>query len=139
MRAQDEILRKIEEVKGSDFLQIKTGDLVNYLDYEHAKSYLKPEVMANEWASNINEKESILKEMLDYMPFAWEKANECRGISASRSMQHYSIWVWMLGEEELFADLENYEYYGKDNLVKICNYYGWDSTQWDDNIRVNNG
>ena len=34
---------------------------------------------ANEWASNINEKESILKEMLDYMPFAWEKANGCRG------------------------------------------------------------
>ena len=79
MRAQDEILRKIEEVKGSDFLQIKTGDFIIYLDYEHAKSYLKPEVMANEWTPNINEKESILKEMLDYMPFAWGKSKWVSG------------------------------------------------------------
>jgi hypothetical protein len=29
-------------------------------------------------------------------------------------------WVWLLGDEAVnhFGDLEDYEYYGKDNLVK---------------------
>lgn len=137
MRTQDEIVKKIEEGKDYDFLGTKLSDLIVYLDYEHACSYLNPEVTKENWIMSINNREAILAEMLDYMSFAWEKANGCRGLSTMRSMDHYSIWIWLLGDEEIFKDLKNYEYYGKDNLVKICQHYGWDSSQWDDNIRVN--
>ncbi len=36
------------------------------------------------------------------------------------------------------VDAGDYEFYGKDNLVRICDLYGWDSSQWDDGRRVNN-
>lgn len=137
MRTQTEIVAKIESLKDADFFGFKTSDLIGYLDYEHAKPYLKPEVTADQWKSEPSDRESVLKKMRDYMDFAWEKANNCRGISAGRSMAHYSIWVWMLGEEETFGDLESYEHYGKANLVKLCEHYGWDAKQWDDGVRVN--
>lgn len=81
------------------------------------------------------DRESILNEMLDYMSFAFEKANNFRGISASRSMSHYSAWTWLIGDD--FGNLLDYEYYGKDNLVEICEKYGWDHSQWDDGVRLN--
>lgn len=73
--------------------------------------------------------------MLDYMEFAWDKANNGRGISAMRSMHHYMAWTWMLGDD--LGNLLDYQYYGKDNLVKICKHYGWDHAKWDDGVRRN--
>lgn len=75
--------------------------------------------------------------MIEYMPFAWEKANNCRGLSAGRSLAHYTAWLWLDGDNEIWPTLEDYEYYGKDKLVEICNYLGIDSKQWDDGIRKN--
>jgi len=142
MRTQQEIVEKINSVKNRDFLCAMASDLIGYLDYEHAKEYLKPEVTAEEWnytppATEEEFRKQVLKGMEEYMPFAWDKANDCRGISAGRSMQHYMMWVWLLGDESVFGDLEQYEYYGKDNLVRICEHYGWDHKQWDDGRRVN--
>jgi hypothetical protein len=137
MRTQDEIVNKIKEIEFTDFFGFKTSDLIDYLDYEHAKPYLKPEVTKDQWKIMPTDRESILKEMHEYMSFAWDKANNRRGISASRTMGHYSIWVWMLGDEEIFGNLEDYEYYGKDKLVELCEHYGWDAKQWDNGERVN--
>ena len=50
-------------------------------------------------------------------------------------MCHYMAWVWLAGDD--LGDLTDYQYYGKDNLVKICDHYGWDSSQWDDGERTN--
>ena len=136
-RTQEEIVEKLERVKQDDFFGFKTTDLLGYLDYEHAKPYLKEGCTKEEWGLKLNDRESILAEMKDYMPFAWDKANNQRGISAGRSMAHYNVWVWMLRDEEVFGDLEEYQYYGKDNLRKLCDTYGWDANQWDDNIREN--
>jgi len=137
MRTQEEILKKIEDVAEEDFFGFMRGDLLGYLTYENARPFLKPEVTVDQWENAPNDRDSIVSVMLEYMPFAWEKANSCRGISAARSMQHYKIWTWMIGDEDAFGDLNDYEFYGKDNLVKICNHYGWDSSQWDDGVRVN--
>ena len=73
--------------------------------------------------------------MKEYMEFAWEKANEFRGLSAMRSMHHYTAWTWLLGDD--FGNLLQYDYYGKDNLIRICEHYGWDHTKWDDGVRSN--
>lgn len=137
MRTQEQIVEKIEQVKETDFFGFQTTDLIGFLDYQHAKPYLKPEVTEEQWKPNLYTREHILSMMHEYMPFAWDKANNCRGLSAGRSMSHYSIWVWLLGDEDAFGDLEDYNYYGKDNLVRICNHYGWDPKQWDDGIRSN--
>lgn len=68
--------------------------------------------------------------MLDYMPFALGKAQDHRGLSASRSIDHFRAWLWMLSDDETlgFCDVEeNYTNYGAPILREICENYGFDT------------
>ncbi len=137
LRTQEQIVAKMKQVEDTDFFGVIRSDLLNYLDYEHAKEFLKPEAKEEQWNFNPLTREKVLGEMLEYMPFAWDKAINMRGLSAGRSMHHYTAWVWLIGDEEVFGNLEDYQFYGKDNLRKICEHYGWNADQWDDGIRCN--
>ena len=136
-RSQEDILARINQLKDTDFFGHQISDLVDFLEYENAKPFLKPDTTKEQWDATSSDRDTILKRMEEYMDFAWEKANDRRGLSAGRSMDHYSAWVWMLGDQDKFGDLGDYEYYGKDNLKKICDTYGWDSSKWDDGVREN--
>ena len=129
MRTNDEILARIEAVKANDWMGTQISDLVVRLPFAKALPYLKPEVKEDDWEVMPRDRETVLAEMLDYMPFAWDKANNERGVSASRSMNHYSAWVWLAGDD--LGDLTQYQFYGKDNLRRICKHYGWDVSQWE--------
>ena len=135
MRADDEILQRIEAIKSNDAFGFEITDLIHRLPFDLAKPYLKEGVSEDEWSPLPRDRDSLIKEMLDYMPFAWEKANNERGISAYRNMCHYSAWTWLAGDD--LGDLHDYEFYGKDNLVRICEHYGWNHSHWDDGRRVN--
>ena len=135
MRTDEEILSRIESVTDSDWLGTQRNDLINRLPFISAKQFLVEGVTESEWVPLSRDRDTVLAEMLEYMPFAWGKANNERGISAGRSMDHYTSWSWLLGDD--FGDLSRYQYYGKDNLVRICEKYGWDHSQWDDGIRSN--
>jgi hypothetical protein len=140
MRTQEEILKKIEEEsKRPSLFNFVVSDLMGYLTYENAKPFLKEEVTGELWKTSPCNENSILKEMKDYMPFAWSKANGYRGLSAARSMDHYTAWIWLLGDEyvEKFGDIRNYEFYGKDNLKAICDEFGWADVNHDDGVREN--
>lgn len=43
MKTQKEIVDKINEIKDEDFFGFRVSDLLEYLDFEHAKEFLKPE------------------------------------------------------------------------------------------------
>ena len=135
MRTDQEIIDRINARKEADFFGFELTDLLIRLPFELAKPFLNPDVKGEDWKVQPRDRDSVLKEMLEYMPFAWDKANNCRGLSAVRSMCHYMAWVWLAGDD--LGDLTDYQYYGKDNLVKICDHYGWDSSQWDDGERTN--
>ena len=135
MRTDQEIIDRINARKEVDFFGFELTDLLIRLPFELAKPFLNPDVKGEDWKVQPRDRDSVLKEMLEYMPFAWDKANNCRGLSAVRSMSHYTAWVWLAGDD--LGDLTEYEFYGKDNLVKICDHYGWDSSQWDDGERTN--
>ena len=135
MRTDQEIIDRINARKEADFFGFELTDLLIRLPFELAKPFLNPDVKGEDWKVQPRDRDSVLKEMLEYMPFAWGKANNCRGLSAVRSMCHYMAWVWLAGDD--LGDLTDYQYYGKDNLVKICDHYGWDSSQWDDGERTN--
>ena len=66
------------------------------------------------------------------MAFAWEKANHRRGISAGRSLDHMSAWLWLLGHDEAADAMLDHDHYGKPRLRAICEAFGWDWRQWDD-------
>ena len=133
MRTAEEILARIEEIKDRDWIGLESRDLIECLPFALAQPFLKPEVTEVDWRPESAMVEHVKARMLDYMPFAWEKANNCRGLSAGRSMSHYMAWVWLAGDD--LGDLTNYRYYDKDNLVRICEHYGWNHAQWDDGER----
>lgn len=135
IRTDEEILARVEEVKDRDWMGFERNDLIIYLPFDKARPFLVEGTTEDEWETLDRSRESVLKTMLDYMPFAWDKANNKRGLSAGRSMSHYAAWIWMAGDD--VGDLTEYEYYGKDNLRMICEHYGWDADQWDDGERAN--
>lgn len=138
MRTQEEIVKRINERKGNDILGFETDIYITYLDYKHAKPFLKKDVEGGNWKPK---KTNPTEELKSYMPFAWEKANNCRGISAGRSIMHMVAWLWLDGQDEFLLnnDIKNYEYYGKPQLIAICELYGINWKQYDDGVRTNTG
>ena len=134
-RTDDEIISRINVVADRDFFGFEVSDLVVRLEYEKAKQFIPPDVTQKDWEVVSREPADVISMMRDYMPFAWEKANDGRSLSAGRSLSHYSAWIWLAGDD--LGDLLEYEFYGKDKLVLICNHYGWDSSEWDDGVRTN--
>lgn len=139
MRTQTEIVERLESRRAQDVFGFEVSEYVRALDFEHARPYLKEGVTAEEWEPDLMTDDAIRKCAVDYMDFAWEKANGCRGISAWRSLAHYQAWLWLLGDDELWPTLSDYEYYGKPELRRICEYFGLDADHWDDGVRTNEG
>lgn len=131
MRTQDEIVARIRTRKEQDFFGFETSEYLDYLDYTHAKEFLKPETTQKQWEKVRSEAKSPEEAIKDYMPFAWGKANDCRGISAGRSIMHMVAWLWLDGKD--WSEIEDYQYYGKPQLVRICKEYGIDWRALDDN------
>ncbi len=133
-RTQEEIVERIKARKEHDMFGFEVSEYVNYLDYAHAKEFLKDDTTKEKWTQVCKDTKSPEDTIKDYMPFAWDKANNCRGISANRSIMHMIAWLWLDGEDWLDKDFaENYQYYGKPQLVRICDEYSIDWQALDDN------
>jgi hypothetical protein len=143
LRSPQEILQRYLSRRATDPLGFEVGEYLPYMSFRDAQSaeIFSPEMPEETFNSARAEysHEKLLEEMQRYMPFAWEKANGCRGISANRSVDHYIAWIWLMGDDAFLTELEAipYQHYGKEILVAICQHYGWDSAQWDDGIRTN--
>lgn len=128
MRTQQEILDRIASEKSDDFMGTQRSDLVDHLEFENAKPFLKPEYIqkvidgTEKWEEDKTPAETII----DYLPFAIGKAEDERGLSASRSICHMIAWLWLDGNP-LAEQIENgeieYEPYGMPILKKIKKQY----------------
>ena len=140
MRTPAEIKERIQELSQgtADFFGVQRSDLVTFLPFKEAQIYLKEGVTEEEWDWKEPTEENIKKEILDYMPFAWDKANDMRGLSANRSIDHMMGWLWLISDE-LYQKIAYipYEHYGKEKLVAICEHFGWQYQNWDDGVRTN--
>ena len=138
MRSQEEIVARLKARKKGDVFGWEWEEYLAHLDFEHAWEFLKPGATAEQWAEVTKDELRPAERIRDYMPFAWDKANGCRGISAARSLMHLVAWTWLDGKDELSRELEgDYEHYGKEKLRRVCEEYGLDADQWDDDVRVN--
>ena len=141
MRTQEELFQRYLARKDHDMFGFETGEYLrgmerNRLERLREMGHIKEDADLSEWEPDLNNGDALAKCMHEYMPFAWDKANNCRGISAWRSLAHYIAWLWMAGEEG-FDNLDDYEFYGKPQLERICDYLRLDASQWDDGIRSN--
>jgi hypothetical protein len=128
-RTPEEILARIEQIKADDFFGFQTTDLVSFLPYESALPFLQDGVTEADWKPRTDP----VQQIKDYAEFAWDKANNRRGLSASRSVEHMKAWLWLDGKDELAERMDSvYEYYGKPCLVLVCREYGIDWRALDD-------
>lgn len=127
MRTQDEIAERAHS--SSEFLNFAPDVIVPFLDFEHAQPFLKPEVTAGEWACKELTREAVLAEMREYMAeYGWPKVLDHRGLSAERTVQKMTAWLWLLGDDEAVAFAEdegNYPQYGAPVLKFICERLGF--------------
>lgn len=133
MKTLEEIKNKLKSIlttPGEDTFGTKYTDLLVLLPYEYAKEFLKDAVTEAEWqgvdGKTEYSEEGIKKEIIAYLPFAWEKANSCRGLSAARSMDHMWAWCWVLEWEDLCESIKGYSLYGKPQLKAISERVGFD-------------
>lgn len=133
-RSDVEILARVEAIRPVDFLlPTQRFDLIIRLSFEAAKPFLGPDATPESWGEpKPRDAESVKGDMLKYMPFAWEKANNCRGLSAARTLGHMSAWLWLMGMGAAADQIQEYNCYGKPQLRAICEHFGWDWRQWDD-------
>lgn len=149
MRTQEEIAARCEETSKMPFC-FQPDVFLDFLDFDHARPFLKPEATREQWdvAPDPNAppspypdreilvlghpvpltRENVLALMREYMAFAWEKVRHQRGISANRSVDKMTAWIWLLTDEEAMTAIEDLDYapYGAPILRYICRRYGFD-------------
>lgn len=131
-RSQGELLEKYNSRSG--FLDFYGSVLLDFMELETAKPLLKEESVTDyesgkeKWAV-VNTIEEAAQDFLDYMVFAWMKAEDQRGISATRSVQKLAAWLWVMGCDDLAAQVEDeglYNPYGAPALIEVCTGMGID-------------
>ena len=134
-----QIVERIAQV--GDLFGTERGDLIFALSsFEAARPFLRDDATPERWEKSrmANTEEAIKASILDYLPFAWDKANNCRGLSAARSLFHMRAWLWLLGEDEVAEVLGGeYDRYGKPQLAAISERYGFNWQAHDNGEWVN--
>ncbi len=127
-RTQEEILQRFETA--DDFFGTQRVDLVSFMTFENAKKFLnddfvlKVESGEEKWEPSPDAKTKIV----EYLPFAYDKAEGQRGLSAARSLLHFKTWIWLDDPDfydEIISEMEDYYGYGIPVLDKISAKYGF--------------
>ncbi len=128
----EEIGERFEARCKDDILGFEVNIYANYMTYKQIKSHAKDSLTEESWGKvpTLN-RDDIIKEMREYITFAFDKAHGERGISASRSIEHFIAWTWLAGDIVFSTQIEeeydqNYHGYGLPILIKICKHYGFD-------------
>lgn len=128
MRTQEEIATKVRASR-TKFLDFAGDALLAYLDFDHAREFLKDGTTAEQWAECHTPlaADKVIAEMRDYMSFAWGKVEDHRGISASRSVDKMTAWAWLLGDGGAYAAIEaaGFPNYGAPKLAAVCRVLGF--------------
>lgn len=138
-RTPAEIIARMDEVAklGRDALGVERSRLLEALPFVDAKKFLvgdHPHTPESWEAARTKTVEQAQAQIVDYLEFAWVKANQCNGTSTTRSISHFRGLLWLIGDNETLAfleDPESYAYFGKPQLVKLCERFGFDWRQSD--------
>jgi hypothetical protein len=129
MRTQEEILERFNNA--DDLFGTQKQDLIEFMDFETAKPLLKEEYVSK---VEMGEEKRPPAEtdakarILDYLPFAYDKAENQRGLSAARSLLHMKTWIWLDDPAfygEIVDAIDNYYDYGIPVLNRISAHYGF--------------
>ena len=131
IRTAEEIKNKIKDGFSTDVMGwFSIYDIMTALPFEEVVDELSLEFLQQRNAKEVWEeevrlktREDVIRVMKNYLEFAWDKANNERGLSADRSIHHYIAWAWLI-DDELYEKIvemyeNNYYPYGKPILQYI--------------------
>lgn len=158
-RPPAEIIERIKflATDQSDLYGVERSRLLDALPWVEAEKWMNvghpwtPE----KWTEHrVATPEKLHAALVDYLPHAWGKANQCNGISAQRSLSQFMGLLWLLGEEhdELRESIEpdrepqtvkidgedvvdmrpKTDYFGKLALVAVSEAFGFNWRDHDD-------
>lgn len=126
MKTTEEILARIKELEdsGADWMGTQRGDLVGALTFTAAKKFLVEDALRADWHPYLTQSE-VKDRIKEYLPFAIGKAEDHRGLSAGRSIDHFTTWLWLLGNEEISAEFleASYQNYGCPQLAVVIKHF----------------
>lgn len=120
--------KAVEIFSGNSFFGFDKEVAADFLSFDKVKHIYKDEYVKlvesgeKEYKQIVDIKEAA-QDFLDYMVFAWMKALDERGISASRSIQKLSAWMKILGRSDIADTLDDddlYNPYGRPALRASC-------------------
>jgi hypothetical protein len=144
-RSVPDIVARLKRAQAEgDFFGAEAGRLADALSFADVLSH---DLLSEEgkqkgeagWdAGRLKTIADVRKDITDYLPFAWGKANGCRSLSASRSIGHFRGLLWLHGPDgAAIADRpefnDAYEFYGKPALVLVSEFVGFNWEAADDN------
>ena len=132
-RSSIQIVKKIKELRHSndDIFGFRFEALIPFLPFKYAREFLKEDIDEEKWKPTHIEptRLNILKEIEEYIEFAWDKVENHRGLSADRSVTKIATWLWLLGESEddflRKYEITGYAQYGAPKLALVCNTFGF--------------
>lgn len=130
IRTQQEILACIEAYKDSIDHPALADALVVFLTYENAFSWA-PDTIAfsskAEWDAMRASGCTPLETIKNYLPLAWYESNSRYDFGVQRSIDRLIAGLWMAGyNDDVLYMFEDYQYYGKPQLVFCSTLVGFD-------------
>ena len=132
MKTLQELLNKVSEDKPTreHILDFNTDDLLQFVPFDEAGYFLKPDVTKEEWNGYYRplKRGNVIGVMEDYMKHAWEICLQKGSKSPRQVISHYHAWLWILEDEEaieFLLDPDNFDCFGIPILHYICEKYNW--------------
>lgn len=125
VRAQGEIVARVRAVADEDVLGFQREVLVDALDFEHAREFLKADCTQEEWGE-VPDADVLLAEAREYYVFALGKIRDHRGISASRSVSKLTEYAWLFCRDDVVTamDAADYAQYGAPKVKAFGSGFG---------------
>lgn len=136
MRTQEEITARIEELSLKDHLGFERASLLEYLDFDHAKEYLREGVTQAQWDRTRPELDfqPIRDRIILRLPVAWLMANQCRQLAVTSAVSYFKTWLWLLEKDEVAEMMFPLIWIGKYQLMILSRYVGFPDGNHDDNV-----
>jgi len=135
-KTQDEIRKKYDT--SNSFIGSYQEVLLSYMDFYHCKNLYKDDYIKQVESGEKNFDPPITdilettQDFLDYLNFGYTKALDQRGISAGRTIEKLSAWLWLLGREDLEIIINSsslYNPYGMPALIRLTEELGLEVPQ----------
>ena len=124
MRTKEDCIQQAIQADGG--FAFSKEAVISFLTFDEAKPFLKSEATPDDWPDPRPwTRRAVLEQMREYMTFAWDKASHGRGLSASRSIEKFEMWLYMIGDDETRLKVMDapFAMYGAPGLAIICRKY----------------